>query len=140
MNHPCQVIWLAQMSLPIHCLLLLPIAYLSEVLNMRILILIFNAVCVVGSIIKVAAGRIYFEWLLVSQVLQVTTRVAYVAYGSQVANIWCKKNEISRGTAVFVAGMAFGMGLGYRIPPMLISNQLENSTVRTIMHIYFFFS
>ena len=123
------------MSLPIHCLLLLPIAYLSEVLNMRILILIFNAVCVVGSIIKVAAGRIYFEWLLVSQVLQVTTRVAYVAYGSQVANIWCKKNEISRGTAVFVAGMAFGMGLGYRIPPMLISNQLENSTVRTIMHI-----
>ena len=121
------------MSLPIHCLLLLPIAYLSEVLNMRILILIFNAVCVVGSIIKVAAGRIYFEWLLVSQVLQVTTRVAYVAYGSQVANIWCKKNEISRGTAVFVAGMAFGMGLGYRIPPMLISNQLENSTVRTIM-------
>ena len=102
---------------------------------MRILILIFNAVSVVGSIIKVAAGRIYFEWLLVSQVLQLTTRVAYVAYGSQVANIWCKKNEISRGTAVFAAGMAFGMGLGYKIPPMLISNQPENSTVRTIMHI-----
>ena len=127
-----QVMWLAQMSLPITCVLLLPIACLSEFLSMRVLILIFNTINVVGSIIKVAAGRLYFEWLLVSQVLQLTTRVAYTAFGSQVANIWCKKNEISRGTAVTVAGMALGMGLGNGIPPMLITNQLNNSSVRAI--------
>ena len=131
-----QVIWLAQMSLPITCLTLLPIAYLSEVFNMRILLLSFNALLIIGSIIKIAVGRIYFEWLMCGQAIQLVTRVAFYAYGSKIANIWCKKNEISRGTAVIVAGMVFGMGLGFYIPPFLTTNQLniqlQNSSVSNV--------
>ena len=39
------------------------------------------------------------------------------------ANLWFKPNEISLATSIGSTGQIFGTGLGFLVPPFLISNE-----------------
>ena len=134
-----QVVWLAQMPLVLSCLILLPIACLSEIFTMRTLLMSFNLLLIIGSIIKIAAGRLHFEWLIFGHMLQMSVRVAYNCYAGNIANIWCRQDEISRGTAANVAGYSLGIGLAYIIPPLVLTNQFTDKVMNET-HVSYFLS
>ena len=45
------------------------------------------------------------------------------------ANLWCLKNEIALASALAIAGSALGMGLGYVIPSLIVTDSPLNATI-----------
>ena len=112
-----QVIWLAQVSLVSLCLVLFPSAFLSDAVSVRSVVIGSSIIILIGSGIKtIAIERDQFWLLLVGQILSQATRAIGQPYGGRLANLWFKRNEISKAVGICSGGFTLGAGLGYVIP------------------------
>ena len=72
-------------------------------------------------------GNLY--WLLFTgQFISQISLVFVTAFGGRLANLWCLKNEIVLASALAIAGSALGMGLGYVIPSLIVTDSHFNAT------------
>ena len=68
-------------------------------------------------------------WLLFAgQFISQISWVFVTAFGGRLANLWCLKNEIALASALAIAGSALGMGIGYVIPSLIVSDSHLNAT------------
>ena len=94
---------------------------------MRSVVISTNILLLTGCILKnIALERNLFGLLMFGQLLTQLPRSVSITYAGQLANVWCKSDEISRGTSVGISGMILGLGLGYIIPSAIIEDQLES--------------
>ena len=78
--------------------------------------------------------------LLIGQIFSQSTRSIGQPYGGRLANLWFKRNEISKAVGVCSGGFTLGAGLGYVIPALVVVDQsagdeqlkLSNETVSKI--------
>ena len=100
-----------------------------------------SIVILIGSVIKtIALERNQFWLLLIGQILTQATRAIGQPYGGRLANLWFKRNEISKAVGICSGGFTLGAGLGYVIPALVVVDQaaageelnLTNSTVLEI--------
>ena len=98
---------------------------------MRAVVLSANFLLLVGCILKnVALDESLFGLLMFGQLLTQMPRSVSITYAGQLANLWCKSEEISRGTSMGISGFILGFCLGYIIPPAVIEDQ--NETLKSI--------
>ena len=64
------------------------------------------------------------------QLLTQIPRSVSITYAGQLSNLWCKSEEISRGTSMGISGFILGFCLGYIIPSAVIEDQ--NETLKSI--------
>ena len=95
---------------------------------MRTVVLSTNILLLVGCILKnVALDENLFGLLMFGQLLTQIPRSVSITYAGQLANLWNKSDEISRGTSMGISGFILGLSLGYIIPPAIITDQIENN-------------
>ena len=95
---------------------------------MRTVVLSTNILLLIGCILKnIALDRNLFGLLMFGQVLTQIPRSVSITYAGQLANLWSKSDEISRGTSMGISGFILGLSLGYIIPPAIIEDQIENN-------------
>ena len=61
--------------------------------------------------------------LLIGQIFSQSTRSIGQPYGGRLANLWFKRNEISKAVGVCSGGFTLGAGLGYVIPALVVVDQ-----------------
>lgn len=100
-----------------------------------------SIVILIGSFIKtIALERDQFWLLLIGQIFSQSTRAIGQPYGGRLANLWFKRNEISKAVGICSGGFTLGAGLGYVIPTLVVIDQsagdeqlkLVNETVSKI--------
>ena len=83
-----------------------------------------SIVILIGSVIKtIALERDQFWLLLIGQILSQGTRAIGQPYGGRLANLWFKRNEISKAVGICSGGFTLGAGLGYVIPALVVVDQ-----------------
>ena len=84
---------------------------------------------IVGCVIKNCAIQSNLYWLLFTgQLISQFSWVFVSTFGGRLANLWCLKNEIALASALAIAGNALGMGLGYVIPSLIVTDFHVNAT------------
>ena len=84
---------------------------------------------IVGCVIKNCAIQSNLYWLLFTgQLISQFSWVFVSTFGGRLANLWCLKNEIALASALAIAGNALGMGLGYVIPSLIVTDFNVNAT------------
>ena len=77
----------------------------------------------IGSVFKnIAVFPSTFPLLFTGQVISQLAWSLTTSRAGQLANMWCKSNEISFGTVIGSTGFMLGSGLGYLVPLFIVKD------------------
>ena len=135
-------IWLGQISLILLALVLFPFAFLSDFVSVRKVVMTSCILVAVGSFLKTLAAlpltatRDLFPLLMFGQAISQIPRAITLPYAGRLANLMLKSDEIARGVSIGTSGQTLGLGLGYLLPAIIVTNQhvtisLSKTDVRT---------
>lgn len=60
---------------------------------------------------------------MIGQVICQIPRAITLPYAGRLANLMLKSDEIARGVAIGTSGQTLGLGLGYLLPAVIVTNQ-----------------
>ena len=122
-------IWLGQISLVLLALVLFPFAFLSDFVSVRKVVMTSCILVAVGSFLKTLAAlpltptRDLFPLLMFGQAISQIPRAITLPYAGRLANLMLKSDEIARGVSIGTSGQTLGLGLGYLLPAVIVTNQ-----------------
>ena len=64
-----------------------------------------------------------FPLLMIGQAISQIPRAIALPYAGRLANLMLKSNEIARGVAIGTSGQTLGLGLGYLLPAIIVTNR-----------------
>ena len=121
--------WLGQISLVLLALVLFPFAFLSDFVSVRKVVMTSCILVSVGSFLKTLAAlpltatRDLFPLLMFGQAISQIPRAITLPYAGRLANLMLKSDEIARGVSIGTSGQTLGLGLGYLLPAVIVTNQ-----------------
>ena len=122
-------IWLGQISLVLLALVLFPFAFLSDFVSVRKVVMTSCILVAIGSFLKTLAAlpltatRDLFPLLMFGQTISQIPRAITLPYAGRLANLMLKSDEIARGVSIGTSGQTLGLGLGYLLPAVFVTNQ-----------------
>ena len=122
-------LWLGQISLVLLAIVLFPFAFLSDFVSVRKVIMTSCILVAVGSFLKTLAAlpftatRNFFPLLILGQAASQIPRAITLPYAGRLANLMLKSDEIARGVSIGTSGQTLGLGLGYLLPAVIVTNQ-----------------
>lgn len=122
-------LWLGQISLVLLAIVLFPFAFLSDFVSVRKVIMTSCILVAVGSFLKTLAAlpltatRNFFPLLILGQATSQIPRAITLPYAGRLANLMLKSDEIARGVSIGTSGQTLGLGLGYLLPAVIVTNQ-----------------
>ena len=120
---------LGQISLILLAFVLFPCAFLSDFVSVRKVVIASSVVVAIGSTLKTLASmplefsKNLFPLLLIGQIISQIPRAIALPYAGRLANLMLQSNQIARAVALGTSGFTLGMGLGYIIPAVIVTNQ-----------------
>ena len=122
-------LWLGQISLILLAIVLFPFAFLSDFVSVRKVVMTSCILVAVGSFLKTLAAlpltatRNFFPLLILGQATSQIPRAITLPYAGRLANLMLKSDEIARGVSIGTSGQTLGLGLGYLLPAVIVTNQ-----------------
>ena len=122
-------LWLGQISLILLAIVLFPFAFLSDFVSVRKVVMTSCTLVAVGSFLKTLAAlpltatRNFFPLLILGQAVSQIPRAITLPYAGRLANLMLKSDEIARGVSIGTSGQTLGLGLGYLLPAVIVTNQ-----------------
>ena len=122
-------LWLGQISLVLLAIVLFPFAFLSDFVSVRKVVMTSCILVAVGSLLKTLAAlpltatRNFFPLLMLGQAVSQIPRAITLPYAGRLANLMLKSDEIARGVSIGTSGQTLGLGLGYLLPAVIVTNQ-----------------
>ena len=120
---------LGQISLILLAIVLFPCAFLSDFVSVRSVVISSSVMVAIGSILKTLASlpsdfsRNLFPLLFVGQIISQIPRAIALPYAGRLANLMLPSNQIARAVALGTSGFTLGLGLGYIVPAVIVTNQ-----------------
>ena len=120
---------LGQISLILLAIVLFPCAFLSDFVSVRSVVISSSVLVAIGSILKTLASmplgvsRNLFPLLFTGQIISQIPRAIALPYAGRLANLMLPSNQIARATALGTSGFTLGLGLGYIVPAVIVTNQ-----------------
>ena len=120
---------LGQVSLILLAIVLFPCAFLSDFVSVRSVVISSSVMVAIGSTLKTLASipsdfsRNLFPLLFVGQIISQIPRAIALPYAGRLANLMLPSNQIARAVALGTSGFTLGLGLGYIVPAVIVTNQ-----------------
>ena len=120
---------LGQISLILLAIVLIPCAFLSDFVSVRNVVISSSVLVAIGSILKTLASmpldfsRNLFPLLFTGQIISQIPRAIALPYAGRLANLMLPSNQIARAVALGTSGFTLGLGLGYIVPAVIVTNQ-----------------
>ena len=120
---------LGQISLILLAIVLFPCAFLSDFVSVRSVVISSSVMVAIGSTLKTLASipsefsRNLFPLLFVGQIISQIPRAIALPYAGRLANLMLPSNQIARAVALGTSGFTLGLGLGYIVPAVIVTNQ-----------------
>ncbi|XP_006890609.1 PREDICTED: feline leukemia virus subgroup C receptor-related protein 1 [Elephantulus edwardii] len=122
--------WLSMVYMLAYVPLIFPATWLLDTKGLRLTVLLGSGLNCLGAWVKCGSVQPHLFWVtMLGQCLCSVAQVFILGLPSSIASVWFGPKEVSTACATAVLGNQLGTAVGFLLPPVLVPNTQNNTSL-----------